>query len=515
MPIASQASGIALFPQEIIWAKLLITLVFFLSVLILFRIAKLIHPDNPSRYAIATWAFALSPFALFAFGIFSQYDILGVFFTLWAFHKLLQRKLTHFAILIGIALTFKFFAALFVLPLILLSSKRIIDIIKLGLISTVPLVLQLAAYWSNESFRDRIFGLVSLKAGGAVASGEIFIVVISYVIICLAAVLSNRWRGTFEQKAVLFTVTSYGLMLSVVAWHPQWLIILTPFLALMVSMISAARTWILWESLAFVAFVGIAVTEHKYNVDGLMIEKSSLASLFPSPKLLVSDFYPDELMTTFRAIMRVFFWSPPFLLLIEMFRKPKAQERLGGLSWASRVAVTWLAFIGPAFVAIYLPLDAAVAINRNAAVSEMRSEILSNSYQTVVGEISKGVKVTQSFVVSENNFSGVRLILATYARENSSFVNFNITDGAGKVVHSEGIAAAKIEDNLPFALAFDPQAYSAGKEYTVTITSSGGPGSSITAYASAEDSIPGGVLVVGGAPQAGDLSLVVYFTVAP
>jgi hypothetical protein len=140
---------------------------------------------------------------------------------------------------------------------------------------------------------------------------------------CLAALLSNKWPGTFEQKAVLFSVTAYGLMLSVVVWHPQWLIILTPFLALAVSMITAARTWLLLESVVFLGFIGIVVTSWKYNVDGLMIERGSLAALIPDPKLLVSDFYPGELMTIFGSMMRVLFWAPPILLLVEIFRKAR------------------------------------------------------------------------------------------------------------------------------------------------------------------------------------------------
>jgi hypothetical protein len=116
MPIASEFGALTLFPGEILWAKGLLVLFFVLSVRILYRIARLIHPDNRQRQALATWAFVLSPFALFAFGIFSQYDIIGVFFTLWAFQKLLQKQLSRFAVLIGVALTFKFFAGLLVLP---------------------------------------------------------------------------------------------------------------------------------------------------------------------------------------------------------------------------------------------------------------------------------------------------------------------------------------------------------------------------------------------------------------
>jgi hypothetical protein len=512
LPVAHQAiGGLPLFPEEIIWAKLLLVIFFLLSVLLVFRISKLIHPSSPSRQAIATWAFTLSPFALFAFGVFSQYDILGVFFTLWAFHKLLQRKLTAFAVLIGVALTFKFFAALLVVPLVLLASKNFLQIIRLGFLASVPLILQLAAYWSNEAFRNQIFGLVTGKATGAATSSLTYIVAAIYIVMCLAATLSSKWPGTFEQKAVLFSVTAYGLMLSVVVWHPQWLIILTPFLALAVSMISASRTWLLLESILFLGFIGIVVTSWKYNVDGLMIERGALASFFSDPKLLVSDLYPEVLMSTFSSMMRVLFWAPPILLLIEIFRRPRLQERVGGFTWFARVASTWVAFIIPSFVAVYIPMDVAVGINRNAALTAMNKQVLSDMSQTPVAEIVKGVRVTQTFEVYEDNFSALSLQLATYARENSSFVEFSIFDQSGTLIHSEKIEARSVLDNSWFAIIFEPQADSRNKEYSLVITSGSEAGSAITAYSSLEDSIPEGSLDVSGVSQVGDLALHVYY----
>jgi hypothetical protein len=297
-------------PGELVWAKILLVVFFSLCVLLLFRIAKLIHPDNPRRQAIATWAFTLSPFAIFAFGIFSQYDVIGVFFTLWAFNKFLQKKLVQFAILIGIAISFKFFAALLFLPLVLLASKKLLEIIKLGLIASLPLVVQLALYWSNESFRNQIFSLAGGKAGGAATSGVLDVVALLYLVVCLSSFFSTRWPGTFEQKAVLFSVAAYGLMFSAVFWHPQWLIILAPFLALMVSMISIPRTWLLWELVAFISFIGFTVNIWIGNVDGSMIERGALAPYVPQAKVLMADFYPNELVTTFQSIMVVFIISP-------------------------------------------------------------------------------------------------------------------------------------------------------------------------------------------------------------
>ena len=515
LPVASLDGGIPLFPSEIIWAKLLLVVVFTLCLLLISRIAKLIHPHSESRQALATWAFALSPFAIFAFGIFGQYDILGVLFTLFAFYNLLQKKLTSFAVFIGIALTFKFFAALLVLPLLLLATKKFFEFVRLGVIASAPLLLQLLMFWSNEAFSNKIFTLVSGKADGAATSKWTYVVIAIYLLMCLSALLSDRWRGSFEQKAVLFAVTSYGLMFSIVVWHPQWLIILTPFLALMVSMVSVARTWILWESVAFVAFMGLVVSYWKYNVDGWMIERGALADLFPNPKLLVSDFVPGWITSTFQTILRAFFLSPPIILLIQIFRKETDQEKVGEFTWLSRVSISWIAFIIPAFLAVYIPMDLAVKINRNAALTVMQKEVLSDISQIPVAEISKEVNVTQTFVASADNLSAISMQLATYGRINSSFVLFEVRGESGALVHSEKVEANSILDNSWFAITFEPVSNSSGKTFEVSISSGSPSGLAITAYSSIEDTIPDGDLKVNGDTQSGDMSLLVYYSPAP
>ncbi len=244
------------------------------------------------------------------------------------------------------------------------------------------------------------------------------------------------------------------------------------------------------ETVVFLVFSGIVATSWKYCVDGLMIYKGTLASAIADPKLLVSDFYPIELMTIFGSMMRVLFWAPLILLLLEIFRKSQLQEVVGGFTRITRVAVTWVAFIIPLFVAVFIPMAIAIDINKNAALTAMNKQILSEVLQQPVAEIFSSLRVNQTFRVYEDNFSALSIQLATYARYNSSYVDLKILDDSGGVVHSERVETREVKDNAWYPIVFEPQGTSKDKKYSLVITPGSKPGSAITAYSSVEDSIP-------------------------
>lgn len=364
LPVASESMGefslvpgeiIGIYPSEMIWAKLLLVVFFLGSVILVHRISKILHPTEANRQSVAVWVYVLSPFALFSFGVFSQYDIIGVVFTLAAIYRFLQRRMVGFAVLIGIALTFKFFAALLVLPLLLLSNKSWQQTFKLGLITLIPLFLQFAFYWSNESFRARIFVQLTSKAGGAATTWEAYFGVVAYLAILIGALFSSKWIGTFEQKTLFFVLASYGLMLNMVVWHPQWVILLSPFIALLVSYLRRPTLWMVWESIAFFVFIGFVVTFFQGNVDAVMISRGALGGVIPPTYVPMSQFVPAELFPWLLPFLKLYFLSPAISMLKPMYRGASNQQAISSFVWVSRSLTLWVAFIGPALIAVYFP----------------------------------------------------------------------------------------------------------------------------------------------------------------
>lgn len=222
---------------QLMWSKVLLVCFFFSSAYVIGKIAnqlKLGGQVNCLRNP--ELLFLTAPLAIFAVFIFGQYDIIGVFFALVGFLYYLKKKFLQFAIFFSIAISFKYFALVIYIPLVLLIEKTPLKIIRYFLIGLTIVFFQLLLYWHSEIFRAEIFHLATNKVTGGGRSylwwkAPSFYMGVFYSIFCLYLFLKNftndfeRWR-----MAVFIPIFSYALMFNAVAWHPQWLIIGTPFL---------------------------------------------------------------------------------------------------------------------------------------------------------------------------------------------------------------------------------------------------------------------------------------------
>lgn len=223
----------------LMWYKLLPTLVFVASSLVVFRISELLGLSK-QKSQIISYIFLTTPVAFFSQFIFGQYDVFTVFFILLALYfyfKEGKNNIIYFALFFGIAGTFKYHAFLFFVPLLLLKEKKVLGIIKNVSFGVLPLVLINLPYISSEKFKTGVGGFGALdyilSASVSVFGTEIHIVPLVWLIVCVFAYLKevqdvsnkNRW-SIFVCNIIL--VLAFGFTY----WHPQWLMLATPFMAL-------------------------------------------------------------------------------------------------------------------------------------------------------------------------------------------------------------------------------------------------------------------------------------------
>jgi Gpi18-like mannosyltransferase len=139
------ATGVMLSIPELIWTKLLLVIFYFASAFVIYKISKQIT-NNVDNSKIVSIIFATSPIAIFAVFIFGQYDIIGVFFTMLGFYYYVKNDYLKFSIFFSFAISLKFFPLLIFIPLILLVEKRILHILKYGIISLSATILQIITY---------------------------------------------------------------------------------------------------------------------------------------------------------------------------------------------------------------------------------------------------------------------------------------------------------------------------------------------------------------------------------
>ena len=123
-----------------------------------------------------------------------------------------------------------------------------------------------------------------------------------------------------------------------------------------------------------------------------------------------------------------------------------------------------------------------------------------------IGEITQGCVIEQELPRIGSPIEGISVSVATYARNNTGNVLFQIK-GENDVVYGEKqIAAEQILDNSYVSVPLlEPQAYTQDGDLKLVITSTSEGGKAITLYKTENDGIADCALTVDGREQAGDV----------
>lgn len=301
-------------PIEILWSKLMLAAFFFACVVWLGKIEDLIRKQSEAGALKPSLLFATSPIGIFAVFIFSQYDVIGVFFTLLGLYFYFQKKFVRFAFCFSIAISFKYFACFIYLPLVLIIEKRPIHILKYGLMGILITALQIGFYWHSEVFQNSFFALAGDKTGEAMNRGLAIYISFLYLALCAYAyfskipltLASNDWA----RKTIFICALAYALMFSLVRWHPQWLLIMMPFFALATIYIRPTKGFLRLEVIAYIAFVWLCVNGWSKNVDVTMIQEGVLQSYIPTLSYFGADVLSPKGKGVARTIFYLYLYSP-------------------------------------------------------------------------------------------------------------------------------------------------------------------------------------------------------------
>ncbi len=512
-----EQNGLVLSGYEVAWAKLLLLLLFWATFIVVSKIAKELFPGREASQTTVRIAFLLSPLAAFAFNVFGQYDILGVLFTALGFLYYLRGDKWRFAIFFALAISSKYFALIILIPLIVLQFKKLRDIVLIGLVSISVLVVEGLVYLPNVAFREHtLFSLVGGKLSGA--GGQTVTVVVGVVFIVGCIVL---WRlmptpPTIGPLAVFTVVVVYGMMFTVVTWHPQWFILLTPFFAMSLGYLRRRALFLIWDSLFVLVFIWIVGNTWVDNVDLTMIEEGALHEVLGDPLLLISDFYPLAAVPILHVVLVFYLFSPLAFLLIERARVSTAPidgTRTPAVIWILRVAILPLTWTLPAIIAIVIPASLAVEINPRAETVGMGTASACSTRDVAYGPVHDGIVEAQTFSGAADDLSGISFLVATYAHESDGDLNLRLVDADGDERARTTIDLATVADNSLQYFTFPAIADSADNKFTLEVTTRdiSADAESIAIWGSAADCDTVGTLELKGTLQGGDLAMTTYY----
>lgn len=279
---------------QTIWSKLLLAVFFFGSVALVGKIAHQISIETGGGNSAlgAKLLFATSPIAIFSVFIFSGYDVFGLFFSLLGLRAYFSKKWKWFAFWFSVAISFKYFAAIIYLPLVLIIEKRFLYLLFFGVSGVAVTALQFALYWHSEVFLGQIFHLVTAKTTGNSVNLRFIFANTAFAILCAYLYFSKSVQNSTAQwyeRSIVVCVLSYALFFSWVMWHPQWLILISPFICLLYQFIRSKKSLLIIETLGYLGFVIFTMNNWIGNADNSMLYGGALASWIAPTQTMATD----------------------------------------------------------------------------------------------------------------------------------------------------------------------------------------------------------------------------------
>ena len=225
-----------------LWARLLSILLSFICGLQMTKLAELLMTDKTKAKWVGYY-FISSPLIIYCVIIRNQLDMVSVLLIVLALKKYFQKKLIAFCLLMSIACCFKLMPIFIVIPLLLFAEKKVLNLIRYLLLSislyaitTISSILADPGYtitqnnvMKDDSFSNYIFKIV---IPGGVSDSSAFLVI--FFLICVLAYIIKPKENDSAVCAVLLGFSALSSFFLLIKWHPQWIVLLLPFVTLLV-----------------------------------------------------------------------------------------------------------------------------------------------------------------------------------------------------------------------------------------------------------------------------------------
>ena len=498
----------------LMWYKALPTLFYILSAYLIYRIGVQVGlGQNKSK--VAAYTFLTMPIAFYSQLVFGQYDIFTVFFVLLGlsfYFKAEDKSLHYFSLLLGIACTFKYFAFLIFVPLLVLREKKITNLLKHMLFFSIPLLIVIVPYLPSEAFQDGVFGFEAtsfvLVAGIDVGFGRTSLMPVAWIATCLFAFLHEEITIPKElfQWAIYFGNMVSFFLFSFTLWHPQWLMFAVPFwvFGLIISkridvscLLDIAMMIFFSVYISAEAWHG-SVTEGLWNYGAF----SSLIEGRTELALKLRDVYGIDISLAWTCFVGI-------LLANTIIKHPK--YCMEDLSASIKESFNWIRarfIVGLSVFLIPMLICLFSAINSPKLIYEPSPEAI-----TVTAPIQDGQIIEQIFVSNANVISSVDVMLGTYERTNNFTLKAAVVDAeTEEVLATKDINTAELIDNSYEHITFEPIPVKEGKQYRIRFYSEGADETNAVAIYRTNDTpvTESCYAQIDGVPQSFDLLLKVY-----
>lgn len=421
-------TAVILTPGELIVQKLLLAALFGFSIRILNLIAKEVT-NSKGAVVNCTLFYSTSAVMLFCIFAFNQYDIVGIVLSLYGILLFLRNKLIRFSLLFSAAISVKYFAAVAFFPILLIVEKRISRIILYCFIAASTTLIQIYLYRDSPAFLGSFYALALKKVSAAdgissLSSGLVSVGI--YLIILLSSWLYKPADESHKLRAcVIASIAAYLTLYLKVDWHPQWICIIIPYLALSSLYSKNIKINIFFQLILSGSYLLLVVSKYPNNLDNFLLGAGFFGDYFGYSHIPIVTMYK---FVNFAWVSWCFYLSIVYFLH-EAIASKHIENSAANFSfqtaaiWASNlifiIPSLVIAFSTPTFLSRY---DETAAL-RNRNVVKVVNGGVKGSF---LGNINTSDQVVQFFRPELPNMTAISLIFGTYHKVSNSVIKFDI-----------------------------------------------------------------------------------------
>lgn len=450
------------------WYKLLPVILYYVTAHFMYKIGmEAGFGEKKSR--LCKFAFLVFPIGVFSQFIFSQYDIFTVFFMVLGLYYFLKGKMWRFALLFGVATTFKYHAVLYFLVLLVLKEKKIRDILKYTLVMFLPVLVEVLPNINSIHFQRHVMGFGALKfvqkqfSFGFFNGFNLVAVAAAFVLVWAYQRKTRDEEDLFSWASFLTTAMSFAIF-GFASWNPQWLLLLVPFLLLNIFINENGNMLVMITNIFMLA---LYIFSSQSMVGENVLNCGILKYILPSSEFAVRmwdvyKFHDEELLCSAMWVV---------LLVYVIFGQPKYHNRKGntistGLIWQIRSAFSFgvLAYVLPMMICV-------AAMFQGWMVFQDNSQWNLEPENTVTVENDDFIE--QDIVADGSVLKDIRVRIYTGEQSITSLLGVELAEKeTGEVVYSEKKYTDKFTKNSAIYSILDKEvSVEPGKTYTLKLSS--------------------------------------------
>ncbi|MCR5592273.1 MAG: glycosyltransferase 87 family protein [Saccharofermentans sp.] len=267
-----------------IYVQAIIAVLLIYSVFLVKKVVRAFDMDESFVRAVP-FLYMTSGLAVFCTVGFGQLDIIYIILLLWGLYYYAQKKYYRFSLIMAFAIAFKTFPLLLFIPLILLTHKRIRDIIAHMAVGLSVTAVHSAIFGNSEGYKvmqklldeeqyfmDKIS--FSRIDNGGLYNGMfgIALFILVFVLVCAFAYMKDIDKD--DKKTVYAYVGLVGFMIYVdlfcfLIWHIAWLVPMSLFLAMLIPLFKKTEKLMVFDLVLETSVLLVAERWNGPNIDML------------------------------------------------------------------------------------------------------------------------------------------------------------------------------------------------------------------------------------------------------